>query len=153
MDLFNNDPFYFLKKYIISNIQAIFENTITEEIQSIQEIAGSEYEANAAMLKDYDNEWDSWNKSFTTISEYAIFAAAQKSHTPLNYVYLDDEDTSEPLEKYRVVFYPHGFMMSGKRARILENYVAQGGTLILGCHSTFRNLYGQGINEKYAGNI
>ena len=104
-----------------------------------------------AVLKDYDNEWDTWNKFFSAKSENAIFAAAQKSHTPLDYVYLYEEGTSEKLENYEVVFYPHGYMMSEKRAKILEEYVAQGGVLVLGCHSAFRNLYGHGVSEKLPG--
>ncbi len=121
------------------------------KVRKLNNIAGSRYEAKAAVLKDYDNEWDSWNNFLTVDSDDHIYEAAQRTHTPLNYVYLYDGGTTEPLSRYPVVFYPHGMMMSGKRAKILESYVAQGGTLVLGCHSAYRDLCGHGVMEKLPG--
>ena len=90
------------------------------------------------ILKDYDNIWDAqldvWHQRVDDASQKAFFAAAQKSHTPLDYVYLDHAD-AQMLATYKVLIYPHAAIMTQERAQLLKEYVEQGGTLVTGCRS------------------
>ena len=49
------------------------------------------------------------------------------------FFYLKDETDLAELSAYPVAIYPHPVMLSEKRAALLEQYVAGGGTLIVGC--------------------
>ena len=128
---------------------------IHKKFQSIQEIAGARYQADAAVVKDYDNIWDAqldvWHQDLEKISQQSLFIAAQKTHTPLDFVYLNDEGSSTPLENYKVLIYPHPVMLSPERVRLLENYVAQGGILILGCRSGYKDMTGKCVMDKLPG--
>ena len=128
---------------------------IYKKSQSIQQIAGSRYMAQVAVLKDYDNIWDAqldvWHQDVEKVSQQSLFIAAQKSHTPMDYVYMDDEKTSTSLSDYTVVFYPHPTILSPDRVRMLEEYVAQGGTLVLGCRSGYKDMTGQCVMDRLPG--
>lgn len=128
---------------------------VYKKFRSIQEAAGSKYQAEAAVVRDYDNIWDSqldvWHQDVERVSQQSIFLTAQKTHTPLDYVYLGDEGASTPLENYKVLFYPHPAILSPKRVRLLENYVAQGGILVLGCRSGYKDMTGKCVMEKLPG--
>ena len=58
---------------------------IYKKFQSIQQIAGSRYLAQVAVLRDYDNIWDAqldvWHQDVEKVSQQSLFIAAQKSHT------------------------------------------------------------------------
>ena len=128
---------------------------INKKFQSIQQVAGSRYQAQVAVLKDYDNIWDAqmdvWHQDVEKVSQQSLFVAAQKSHTPLDYVYIDDEQTSAALSDYDVIFYPHPAILSSNRVRMLEEYVAQGGTLVLGCRSGYKDMTGQCVMDRLPG--
>ena len=120
---------------------------IHKKTQCLSELAGSVYKAEAAVIRDYDNIWDSqldtWHNAVEWQSQLSIFRAAQKTHTPLDYVYLRETTTIEQLQKYKVLFYPHPVLMSPERASLLEQYTAQGGTLIIGCRSAYKDMNGR----------
>ena len=128
---------------------------IRKKLDLIQEAAGGRYQADVAVVKDYDNCWDLridiWHRDLEAASQSAIFAAAQKSHTPLDYVYLSEEGASTPLSSYKVLIYAHPCIMSRKRAAVLEEYVAGGGTLILGCRSGYKDLDGHCVMQDLPG--
>ena len=128
---------------------------IHKKFQSIQEIAGARYQADVAVIKDYDNIWDAqldvWHQDLEKVSQQSLFIAAQKTHTPLDFVYLNDEGPSVPLEDYKVLIYPHPVMLSPERVRFLENYVAQGGILILGCRSGYKDMTGKCVMDRLPG--
>jgi beta-galactosidase len=121
--------------------------SIHQKTQSLSEIAGSVYEAAFGVLKDYDNIWDAkldvWHRRLDIASEAGIFQAAQLTHTPFDYVYLDDFTEPEVLSKYPVLFYPHAVIMTEKRARLLEEYGQAGGTLVLGCRTAYKDSTGK----------
>jgi beta-galactosidase len=120
----------------------------------MQEIAGTKYEAEVALLKDYDNAFDAkvdkWHNRVDWASEDALFNAAQKTHTPLDFVYLEHA-TPEQLASYSVIFYPHPSIMTKERAEMLTAYVEQGGTLVLGCRSAYKDMNGKCVMEKLPG--
>ncbi len=120
---------------------------LAEKIAAFAPIAGSDYVAQVAVLDDYDNTWDAtidtWHGMLERPSRQNIFAACTLSHTPLDYVTIDDDTTADALAKYKAVFYPHPAIMTGARARMLKEYVAQGGTLIVGARAGYKNTMGR----------
>jgi beta-galactosidase len=121
--------------------------SINQKIQSLSDIAGSVYEASFGVLKDYDNVWDSqldvWHRRLDEVSEEGIFQAAQLTHTPFDYVYVDDFTNPKVLSKYPVLFYPHAVIMTEKRSKLLGEYVQTGGTLVLGCRTAYKDITGK----------
>lgn len=128
---------------------------IHRKFQAISEAAGSRYEARTAVLKDYDNIWDAqldiWHGDVDRLSQQSLFLAAQKSHTPMDYVYLREDTTAENLKKYQVIFYPHPVIVNQQRAAILEEYVEDGGCLVLGCRSGYKDMTGKCVMDRLPG--
>lgn len=128
---------------------------IHRKFQAISEAAGSRYEARTAVLKDYDNIWDAqldiWHGDVDRLSQQSLFLAAQKSHTPMDYVYLREDTTAENLKKYQVIFYPHPVIVNPQRAAILEEYVEAGGCLVLGCRSGYKDMTGKCVMDRLPG--
>ena len=128
---------------------------IHRKFQAISEAAGSRYEARTAVLKDYDNIWDAqldiWHGDVDRLSQQSLFLAAQKSHTPMDYVYLREDTTAENLKKYQVIFYPHPVIVNQRRAAILEEYVKDGGCLVLGCRSGYKDMTGKCVMDRLPG--
>lgn len=128
---------------------------IHRKFQAISEAAGSRYEARTAVLKDYDNIWDAqldiWHGDVDRLSQQSLFLAAQKSHTPMDYVYLREDTTAEDLKKYQVIFYPHPVIVNPQRAAILEEYVEAGGCLVLGCRSGYKDMTGKCVMDRLPG--
>lgn len=112
---------------------------IYERVQAIEETAGAENQAAFAVVKDYSNIWDAqvdvWHRRLAWSSEEEIFIASQLNHTPMDYLYLLENTEVEELLKYQVLIYPHGLILSEKKAALLKEYVAKGGRLILGART------------------
>lgn len=127
---------------------------IHEKLQKLAPVAGKRYQAKVALVKDYDNEWDAqldkWHNRVAWASESALFAAAEHTHTPLDYVYIDHA-TPEHLAQYKVLFYPHATIMTAERADMLKKYVEEGGTVVFACRSAYKNLTGQCVMDKLPG--
>ncbi len=126
---------------------------IGESLPALQPLAGSRYEARVAVLNDYDNRFDSeldrWHGRLSEASEKGLFTALTLTHTPCDYVYLPE--ALEELKRYPVLFYPHPCIMTEERARILTDYVRDGGTLIVGCRAGYKDERGQAVSEKLPG--
>lgn len=127
---------------------------VNEMVKKMDPVAGAKYKAEVAILKDYDNVWDAqldvWHSRVDRASEKAIFNAAQLSHTPLDFVYVDHA-APEQLAKYKVLFYPHATIMTEKIADLLTAYVRQGGKLVFACRTGYKNVTGQCIMDKLPG--
>ena len=123
-------------------------------LAKMQELAGSRYEAKVGLVKDYDNVFDArvdkWHERIDWASETAIFSACQRTHTPLDYVYLD-HTTPEEMAGYSVLFYPHPALMNAERVELLRRYVEQGGTLVLGCRSAYKDMNGRCVMDNLPG--
>ncbi len=130
---------------------------INSKVQKLSEIAGSRYKARIAVLKDYDNifdaEYDVWHQSVENQSQKAIFNAAQKTHTPLDYVYLTEDTTARELEKYELLIYPHLTIVNEALLPVLEEYVKTGGKLLIGCRSGYKELTGKCTMKKLPGKL
>ena len=129
---------------------------ISSKLEKISEIAGSQYNARVAILRDYDNifdaELDVWHKSVDEQSQNALFTAAQKTHTPIDYVYLTD-DLSKKLTDYDLVIYPHMTIVDERFIPVLTEYVKRGGKLLIGCRSGYKEITGKCTTEKLPGKL
>lgn len=129
---------------------------ISAKMQKMSEISGSSYYAKVAVLKDYDNifdaELDVWHKSVEEQSQHAIFNASQKTHTPIDFVYLS-EALADKLSNYDLVIYPHMTIVNEKYIPVLEQYVKNGGRLLIGCRSGYKDITGKCIMEKLPGKL
>lgn len=128
---------------------------IGHKMEQINEVAGSFYEAEIGVIKDYDNIWDSevdaWHRRIEHTSQNAIFDAAQFTHTPMDFVFLTKDCTIENLTKYKVLFYPHGVILTEDRVALLEEYVTLGGTLIMGCRTGYKDISGKCVMDYLPG--
>ncbi len=128
---------------------------ISNKFDKIKEIAGATYKASFGVVKDYDNIWDAqidiWHKKVEEVSSKGIFKASQLTHTPMDYVYIGEDAQLDDLSRYPVLFYPHAVIMTRERAELLEAYVKQGGTLILGCRTGYKDITGKCVMLKLPG--
>ncbi len=120
---------------------------ISEWTEKLAKVTGAEYCANIGVLRDYNNIFDSqldkWHQRLDKSSGLEIFAACQLTHTPMDYLYLQEDTLAEELLKYPVLFYPHAFILTDRNVQLLEEYVRQGGCLILNCRTGLKDETGQ----------
>ena len=125
------------------------------KMKRLAPVCGADYVADVALVRDYDNifdsELDNWHRLVVRQSEDAIFEASQLRHTPLDMLYLQPYTTLEDLKKYKALIMPHASIMTGERAELLESYVRQGGTLVIGCRSGFKDEYGRCVMAPQPG--
>ncbi len=130
-------------------------HSVAEKLKKIQRAAGARYEARVGILKDYDNIFDAqldvWHERVEKASQKALFEACQLTHTPFDYCYLDHVADAEELAGYQVLFYPHATIMTEQKKTILEEYVRNGGTLVVGCRSGYKDARGQCVMDKLPG--
>jgi beta-galactosidase len=109
-------------------------------------VAGSEFEAEVAILKDYDNEWDgeldSWYGPLARSSAAAWYRTLQYRHIPTDVVYLREDTSATDLRKYKVLVYPHPAIVDDRTAAMLSSYVSEGGQLIVGCRAGYKDRAG-----------
>ena len=117
------------------------------KLKCLDEVCGAGYTAAFGVLKDYDNMWDTnvdvWHKRVEAQSSEEIFIASEIYHTPYNTLYLNEETDIKELQKYPMLIYAHPVIMTGKRAALLKEYVANGGILIIGCRSGYKQENGK----------
>lgn len=127
---------------------------IHQKLDKMKDVAGSHYEAQVGILRDYDNIWDAqldrWHQRVEEASRQAFFEAAQKSHTPVDYVYLDHAKP-EKLKQYKVLIYPHMVIATKEQAERLAQYVEAGGILVIGCRSGYKDVNGKCVMKKLPG--
>ncbi len=140
---------------------------ISRKVQAMQEVAGADYEAKVGIIRDYDNIWDArldrWHGRVEDTSQRALFAAMQLEHVPFDYVYLEgveyagttehaeDSLALERLKKYQVLFYPHASILTRERMELLEQYVAAGGCLVMGCRTGYKDIHGKCVMDHLPG--
>lgn len=127
---------------------------IYQKLQNIKEVAGAYYKAQVGFLKEYDNAWDSeldtWHGRIEWASCSAWFNAAQKTHTPMDYGYLDHMSI-EDLAKYKVLIYPHAVVLKQESVDKLAAYVERGGVLLFGCRAGYKDATGKCVMLKLPG--
>ena len=115
--------------------------------QAISEVAGAEFVAPFALVRDYDNIFDAqldvWHGRVADSSETEIFVVSQLTHTPMDVVYLLEGIEARELLKYKVLIYPHAEILAEKACVVLEEYVRMGGCLIIGARTGQKDTNGQ----------
>lgn len=128
---------------------------IYKRMQNIDEMAGAKYEAAFGVVKDYDNIWDAqldrWHNRVDKYSNREIFAASQVNHTPMDYVYLEEDTSADELMRYPVLFCPHSVIVTEKQKFLFEQYVRDGGILILGCRTGYKDSTGKCVMTPQPG--
>lgn len=128
---------------------------INERIGKIEEITGADHIASFAVIKDYDNLWDSkldaWHGRLEDSSRNELFVAAQLTHTPYDYIYLQEDSELKDLLKYKAIFYPHAAILTERRVHLLERYVEQGGSLVMGCRTGYKDISGKCVMKPMPG--
>ncbi|MDE6420086.1 MAG: beta-galactosidase, partial [Lachnospiraceae bacterium] len=116
------------------------------KLKKLDAVCGADYIASFGLIKDYDNVWDKavdvWHRRIAEYSENEIFAGAELANLPYDVIYLQKDTVISELAKYPVLIYPHPVIMDKERAALLQSYVEQGGTLIVGCRSGLKNQNG-----------
>lgn len=118
-----------------------------QKFRSIDAVCGAKNVAAFALIKDYDNEWDTevdaWHRRVAEKSEKEIFIASELYHTPYDIVYLQEDSELSDLTEYPAVIYPHPVIMDERRSSLLKEYVEQGGVLVIGCRSGYKDVNGR----------
>lgn len=119
------------------------------------EIVGTLNTAKVALVRDYDNEWDGeydvWHGPFMWQSNKEWFKALQRRHIPSDILYLRSHTILEDLLEYEVLVYPHPAIMTDETAVLLDKYVQQGGKLIFGCRTGYKDKRGQCYMRPFPG--
>ena len=120
---------------------------IKEDVTRLQKTAGMPYAAQVGIIIDYDNSWDGdldlWHGPLRRESMDGIVRALEHKHITYDFINLTDETLQSELQKYQMVFYPHATILTEKRVGILEKYAADGGILLFGSRSGYKEVNGQ----------
>lgn len=118
-----------------------------QKLKNIDVVCGAENVAVFALVKDYDNVWDTevdvWHRRMAEKSEKEIFIASELYHTPYDIIYLQEGSELSDLLKYPVLIYPHPTIIDEEYVGLLKKYVENGGTLIIGCRSGYKDRNGK----------
>ncbi|MBU9723196.1 MULTISPECIES: beta-galactosidase [Bacillaceae] len=130
--------------------------TIGRELNQIgNDLLGAEYQAEVAIVRDYDNEWDGeldlWHGPFSDRSNTAWFKALQYSHVPSDVAYINDHTTLADLNQYTTLIYPHPAIMTERTSELLEAFVKAGGNVIFGCRTGYKDKTGQCYMKPFPG--
>ena len=110
------------------------------ELQKIgPQIVGSKVVSNIAVIKDFETEWvfdyQFLTKEVNVGAVYnALFQAASEQRYNIDFV-----GPNTDLSGYKLVFAPQMALMDNELAGRLQQFVAQGGTLIMSAHSAIKN--------------
>lgn len=116
---------------------------IASDMNRLEILRGSTYKSKVAILKDYSNVWDAesdgWHGRIDYYSDNSWFVATQLTHTPCDFYYLRKETKLSDIEKYDVLVYPHAAIMKEEISSLLKDYVNNGGVLIFGARTGYKN--------------
>ncbi len=125
------------------------------DLKKLQPLCGAQMDAGFAIVRDYDNVWDAeidtLHRAIHNQSENAIFEASQLYHTPCDMLYLRANTTLQDLAPYKALFMPHASILTQDRVRLLEEYVQQGGTLVVGCRTGYKDECGRCVMDPMPG--
>ncbi|WP_307345870.1 beta-galactosidase trimerization domain-containing protein [Metabacillus malikii] len=128
---------------------------VSKELHQLGKIAGSTYQAEIAYMTNYDNDWDgefdAWVGPYASKSKDAWFKALQYNHVPVDAYNLNHDSSLEDLKKYKVIVYPHAAIITKEQVELFEAYVKQGGRIIFGCRSGYKDETGQTYMKAFPG--
>ncbi|WP_239618908.1 beta-galactosidase [Cohnella mopanensis] len=120
---------------------------IGQELLRVGErLAQSRYEADIAIVSDYDNSWDgefdAWHGPLSAQSTRAWFKTLQREHIAVDSFTLTNRTTLAKLQGYRVLVYPHPTILTEAVALLLRSYVEAGGIVLFGARTGYKNEHG-----------
>jgi len=86
---------------------------------------------------------DVWHGRVDYFSVNSWFEATQLTHTPCDFLYLREQTSLQDLLAYEMLVYPHAAIIELKTADLLKAYVENGGTLIFGARSGYKDEFGR----------
>ncbi len=107
-----------------------------EELARLREVVGTSVEAPVAILLDWSRWWALEQPSHpdSTLDLRAILESwhgpLYRSHVPVDFV-----SPAGPLDHYRVLLAPNLYLIAPEHAKRLADFVATGGTLVVGSFS------------------
>ncbi len=125
------------------------------DVQKLSSVFDSPVVANVAIARDFANEWDAeydhYHGRLQAQSENSLFRACQHTHTPADYLYINEHTQLSALAKYRLIIYPHATILEKEIADVLKAYVEQGGTLVFGARTGYKDQFGRCPMRNLAG--
>jgi beta-galactosidase len=117
---------------------------VGEEIAHLApKLLGTNCVSQAAILYDFDNESHAKIESFTgqhrDRSELSVYQTVSERHLLPDLRALSGIRDIRDLAQYEIVFFPHAHVLAPSDTNVLEEYVEEGGTLIFGCWSGYRD--------------
>lgn len=104
-----------------------------EELGRLREVVGTSVDASVAILLDWSSWWALEQPSHpdSTLELRAIleswYEPLYRSHVPVDFV-----SPAGPLGRYRVLLAPNLYLVAAEHAKRLADFVATGGTLVVG---------------------
>jgi beta-galactosidase len=97
----------------------------------------------AAILYDFDNESHARIERTTgrhrEASELSVYQALSERHLSVDMRPLSTVAQADHLAAYQIMFFPHAHLLTAADVPALQAYVEQGGTLVFGCWSGYRD--------------
>ena len=124
------------------------------ELSIIQnEIAGMQVDARVGIIRDFRCDWSFETKQYSNNFRYmrnlhAYYDALIKGHITVDIVNVQDD-----FSKYKMMVVPSLILVDDNRADKLEQFVNNGGTLIITYLSGLRNMENVIINEPFPGKL
>lgn len=120
-------------------------------------IAGTSYQAEVAIMQDYDNIWDGeldkWHGPLQEQSVRSWYKQLQYRHISADLITLRSKTSLEDLIQYKVIVYPHPAIMTDETAELLTRYVEQGGKLFFGARTGYKNPNGHCYMRPFPGAV
>ncbi len=132
--------------------------TVGQEVALLSPaVVGTRYQADIAIVKDYDNEWDggldTWHGPYERQSVAAWYRALQHRHVPVDVTYLRPETDLDALKRYRTLIYPHPTILTDTTADLLKAYVKQGGNIVFACRTGYKDAHGHCPMRPFPGAV
>jgi beta-galactosidase len=118
-------------------------------------LVGTKVTATVAILIDYDNDSNCKIDRHTGgeywRSEENIYLALSERHVGTDVLDLSELADETALNRYTIVFLPNGQILSETDTTLLTKYVEQGGTLVLGPRSGYKDRNNQAYRLPFPG--
>ncbi len=120
---------------------------VSEDLEKLSCVKGTDYRAEVAIAFDYLDDWDSendgWHGPVGRKSQDAWFDTMQKAHGPCEFIYFSDDCTAEKLAKYKLIVFPDAAIVTDRASELLHDYVRRGGTLVIGPRTGYKDVNGK----------
>ncbi|MBR1684268.1 MAG: beta-galactosidase [Clostridia bacterium] len=119
----------------------------SKSLEKIAAVCGADTDARFGVLQDYNNLFDAdidhWHRRVHQASEQGIFRAALKHHVTYDIVDVREDTPEDVLGRYPVLFLPDFIILTPHLVSQLSDYVKQGGKLIVGCRTGYKDETGK----------